>query len=55
MNRSEATPSDLSPAEIERLWLQEAQRRSDAYDRGEVKAVPGKQVFRRLWREILGQ
>ena len=34
--------------EMDRLWAGEAEDRIDAYERGELKAVPGKEVFRRL-------
>ena len=31
-----------------KLWAGEVEDRIDAYDRGELKAIPGKDVFRRL-------
>ena len=31
-----------------RLWAEEVERRVDAYERGELKAVPGEEVFARL-------
>jgi len=34
--------------EIDRLWAEEAEDRIDAYERGDLKAIPGKEVFRRL-------
>lgn len=34
--------------EIDGLWAQEAEDRVDAYARGELKAIPGKEVFLRL-------
>ena len=34
--------------EIDRLWAHEAEDRIDAYERSELKAIPGKEVFRRL-------
>lgn len=34
--------------EIDRLWAEEAEDRIDAYEKGSLKAVPGKEVFRRL-------
>jgi len=37
-----------SEDEIERLWVEEARRRYDAYLRGEVEAIPGEQVMARL-------
>ena len=37
--------------EIERAWIEEAERRLDAYDRGLTKAVSGEEVFRELLDE----
>ncbi|MDJ0838518.1 MAG: addiction module protein [Acidobacteriota bacterium] len=34
--------------EIEAAWAAEARDRFEAYERGEIKAVPGQQVFERL-------
>ena len=34
--------------EIDRLWAEEVEDRIDAYEKGYLKAVPGKEVFRRL-------
>lgn len=34
--------------EIDRLWAEEAERRVDQIDRGEVKLVPGEQVFEKI-------
>lgn len=39
---------DPSQNEMDRLWAEEAEERIDAYERGELKAVPGKEVFRGL-------
>jgi len=39
---------DLSEAEIEELWLDEAERRERAWDAGEVEGVPAEQVLREL-------
>jgi putative addiction module component (TIGR02574 family) len=39
---------DPKRKEIDRLWADEAEDRIDAYERGELKAIPGQQVFRRL-------
>ncbi len=39
---------DPGQREIDRLWAEEVEDRIDAYERGELKAIPGKQVFRRL-------
>lgn len=39
-----------SPADphIDELWAREAEDRLDAYDRGELKAVPAQEVFNRI-------
>ncbi|MFZ2445750.1 MAG: addiction module protein [Syntrophobacteraceae bacterium] len=37
-----------SQKEIDELWGKEAEDRLDAFDRGEIKAVPAKQVFERV-------
>lgn len=39
---------DPKQKEIDRLWATEVEDRIDAYERGELKAIPGKEVFRRL-------
>ena len=39
---------DPKQKEIDRLWAEEAEDRIDAYERGDLKAIPGKEVFRRL-------
>jgi putative addiction module component (TIGR02574 family) len=39
---------DPKQREIDRLWADEAEDRIDAYERGELKAIPGQEVFRRL-------
>jgi putative addiction module component (TIGR02574 family) len=39
------SPPDLH---INELWAREAADRLDAYDRGELKAVPAEQVFQRI-------
>jgi len=36
---------DLSESEIERLWLQEAVRRRDAFAADEVETIPGDEVL----------
>jgi putative addiction module component (TIGR02574 family) len=38
---------DLSEAEIEQLWLQEAVRRHDAIVAGEVQTIPADEVLAR--------
>jgi putative addiction module component (TIGR02574 family) len=40
--------NDPKQREIDRLWADEAEDRIDAYERGELKAIPGQEVFRRL-------
>ena len=39
---------DLSEAEIQALWLDEAERRERAWDAGEVEGIPAEQVLREL-------
>lgn len=39
------TPPD---PRIDELWAREAEDRIDAYDRGELKAVPAEEVFNRI-------
>jgi len=39
-------------SEIERLWLEEAARRLQAYREGRVKGIPAEQVFNRVIDEI---
>ena len=34
--------------EIDRLWAEEVEDRIDAYEKGSLKAISGKEVFRRL-------
>jgi putative addiction module component len=36
----------------EKLWLKEAERRLDEFERGRARAIPGKQVMREL-RDLL--
>jgi putative addiction module component (TIGR02574 family) len=33
---------------LDELWVREAEDRLDAYDRGELKAVPAEEVFDRI-------
>ena len=40
--------NDPRQEEIDRLWAEEAEDRIDAFERGDLKAIPGKEVFRRL-------
>ena len=37
--------------EIDRLWAEEAERRVTEIDRGEVKLIPGEQVFAKIRRK----
>ena len=39
---------DKSDPEIDRIWLEEAQRRLQAYREGKLAAVPMEEVFRDL-------
>lgn len=41
-----------SPSEVERLWLDEAERRLDEYRAGKVQALPGEEVFTRAIAEL---
>ena len=34
--------------EIDELWADEVEDRIDAYERGETKIIPGKEVFRKF-------
>ncbi len=38
---------DLSEAEIEALWAEEAERRLDEMEQGQVTEIPAKEVLRR--------
>ena len=37
-----------SQKEINGLWAEEAEARIDAFDRGEIRAIAGKEVFRKF-------
>ncbi len=37
---------DLSEAEIEKLWLEEAERRLTEFREGKVRGIPAEKVFR---------
>lgn len=39
---------DPKQKEIDRLWADEVEGRIDAYEKGDLRAVPGREVFRRL-------
>jgi len=41
-----------STSEVERLWLDEAERRLDNYRNGKVQAIPGNDVFKRALNEL---
>ncbi len=41
-----------SASEVERLWLEEAERRLDEYRAGKVQAIPGNDVFKRAIAEL---
>ena len=36
---------DPNQKEIDRLWADEVENRIDAYERGELKVIPGEEVF----------
>jgi len=38
--------------EIERAWIEEAQRRYEAYKRGEIESVDGEQALREIEAEL---
>ena len=40
---------DISQQELDRLWAEEADSRIDAYERGEVKAIPANKVFKNIY------
>ena len=33
---------------IDEMWAREAENRIDAYERGEIKAIPAKEVFEKI-------
>jgi putative addiction module component (TIGR02574 family) len=39
---------DPHQKDIDRLWADEVEDRIDAYERGEIKVISGKEVFRKL-------
>ncbi|OOP56585.1 MAG: addiction module antitoxin RelB [Candidatus Brocadia carolinensis] len=43
---------ELSETEVERLWLQEAERRLRDYREGKVKGIPAEEVFNRAIADI---
>jgi putative addiction module component (TIGR02574 family) len=40
---------DISQQELDRLWAEEADSRIDAYERGQVKAIPANKVFKNIY------
>ncbi|MEA3353850.1 MAG: addiction module protein [Campylobacterota bacterium] len=36
---------DLPDKELDKLWLDEADKRMEAYENGEMKAIPAEEVF----------
>ncbi|MDA3833806.1 MAG: addiction module protein, partial [Spirochaetales bacterium] len=43
---------EAPPSEIERLWMQEAERRLQEFRKGNVQGIPSEDVFRRAISEI---
>lgn len=43
---------NVPPSEIEKLWMQEAERRLKEFREGKVKSIPAKDVFRQAVSEI---
>lgn len=41
-----------TPSEVERLWLDEAERRLEYYRAGRVQGIPADEVFRRTISEL---
>jgi putative addiction module component (TIGR02574 family) len=41
-----------SASEVERLWLEEAERRLKEFHEGEVAGIPSEEVFRRVVADI---
>ncbi len=39
---------DPNQKEIDSLWANEAEARVDAFERGEMKTIPAREVFRKL-------
>ncbi|MBI4691311.1 MAG: addiction module protein [Nitrospirae bacterium] len=57
MERAELVENLLSSFEfpsrkkIDDLWAQEAESRIDAFDRGEISAIPAKEVFEKIEKQ----
>ncbi|MBM4049754.1 MAG: addiction module protein [Planctomycetes bacterium] len=47
-----ASLDDLDDTEIERLWVEEAERRYREYKKGRISARPAEDVFRDAYRRI---
>jgi hypothetical protein len=43
---------DRSDADVERLWLEEARRRYEAYRRGDTPSVPGDEAMARARQRL---
>jgi putative addiction module component (TIGR02574 family) len=43
---------ELTPSEVERLWLDEAERRLEGYRAGRVQGIPADEVFSRAISEL---
>jgi putative addiction module component (TIGR02574 family) len=41
-------------SEVEQAWAAEVERRVDAYDRGDIEAIPGEEVFAKARARIHG-
>ena len=39
---------DIGQEELDRLWAREAENRIDAFERGDIKAISAKQVFKNI-------
>lgn len=48
----EESKDELRPAEWERLWAKECQRRVAEMESGEVEGIPGEVVFERLRQRV---
>lgn len=40
------------PSELERMWLEESERRLEAYRAGRTQGIPAEEVFRRAISEL---
>ncbi|MEO5342234.1 MAG: addiction module protein [Gammaproteobacteria bacterium SHHR-1] len=39
-------------SEIDKIWAKEAQRRLEELRSGRVKAIPGEEVFKKVWKSF---